>query len=261
MSHLEIDRYSYLKSPIHDWDPRARIVSIILLIFSIVTLKSLPVAMVGLAVSTGLLLLSRLPLSYVAKGLRWPVIFLIPFLIILPFTAGGQKSSFYFLSFSLDGLKLGSLMLIRSLAAVMLIFPMVGCAPFLETALALRDLGLPDALTQIFLFAYRYIFLLNEQLQSMDGSMLSKGFVKRSDARTAKVLGAALGMLFIRSYERSEKIFQAMASRGYTGRLSHPRRSKMKMDDWLKSSLVIGIALGLQTLHWLMVDLWTMQSM
>jgi cobalt/nickel transport system permease protein len=255
MSHMEMDRYSRLKSPIHDWDPRARIVSILLLIFSIVTLKSLTVAMVGLAVSTGLLLLSRLPLGHVARGLRWPVIFLIPFLIILPFTAGGPKSSFFFLYFSLEGLEMGLIMLVRSLAAVVLIFPMVGSAPFLETALALRDMGLPDALTQIFLFAYRYVFLLNEQLSSMDGSMISKGFVKRSDARTAKVLGAALGMLFIRSYERSERIFQAMASRGYMGRLSHPRRSKMKMNDWLKSFLVIGIALGLQTLQWLMVNL------
>ncbi len=249
MSHLEIDGYSHLDSPIHRWDPRVKIASMLFLIFSVVLLKSLAVALLGLAASIGLLLLSRLPFAYVSQGVKWPALFLLPFPLILPLTVDGERALTLFnISFSIDGFEQGMLMMTRGLAAVVLIYPLFGSSPFNTTIHAMRGLGLPEAVTQIFLFAYRYLFLLREQFTSMNRSLASKGFSKKTDLRTAGVLGAALGMLFIRSYERSDRIYKAMLSKGYTGTLPGSELFSMNGFDLLKALMVLGLAVGLQGL-------------
>ena len=249
MSHLEIDGYSHLDSPIHRWDPRVKIVSMLVLIFSVVLLKSLAVALLGLAVSIGLLLISRLPFAYVSQGIKWPALFLLPFPLILPLTMDGVRAlTLYGLSFSIEGLELGMLMMTRGLAAVVLIYPIFGSSPFNTTIHAMRGLGLPETVTQIFLFAYRYLFLLREQFTSMTRSLSSKGFSKKTDLPTARVLGAALGMLFIRSYERSDRIYKAMVSRGYNGHLPDSERFEINGSDLFKALMVLVLAFGLQGL-------------
>jgi cobalt/nickel transport system permease protein len=249
MGHLEIDSYSHLDSPIHRWDPRVKIASMLVLIFSVVLLKTLPIALLGLAASLCILLISRLPFAYVSQGIKWPALFLLTFPLILPLTMDGEGAlTIYGLSFSVEGLKLGILMMTRGLAAVVLIYPLFGSSPFNTTIHAMSDLGLPEAVTQIFLFAYRYLFLLHEQFTSMSRSLATKGFSKKTDLHTARILGAALGMLFIRSYERSDQIYKAMVSKGYTGNLPDSNRFGMNRFDIFKALMVLGLAVGLQGL-------------
>jgi cobalt/nickel transport system permease protein len=95
MSGFEIDGHAGIDSPIHRWDPRAKIASILILIFSVVMVESISVALLGLALSVAVLLASRLPLRDVARRVRWPVIFLLPIFFILPFTGGGRGPSPY----------------------------------------------------------------------------------------------------------------------------------------------------------------------
>jgi len=249
MSHFDPEKYSRLESPIHRWDPRAKVLSLVVLIFSVALAGDLLKAMAGLAVSFSLILISRLPLDHVVRFMKWPALFLLPFVIILPFTMGeGPQYSISVLAASAQGLYLGLLFFIRGIGAALLALLIVGTAPFAVTIKALQDMGLPGSLTQIFLFAYRYVFLLGEELETMSRSMDSKGFIKRSDFRTARILAMALAMLLIRSYERSENVFLSMLSRGYTGTVRADRRSKISGNDILKSLLVVGAAIGIQAL-------------
>ena len=247
MSHFDAERYSRLDSPLHRWEPRIKLISLFVLIFSVALAGDISAALAGLAVSLSLILISGLPLSHVAGFMKWPVLFLLPLLIFLPFTAGGEPLfSIYFLAPSIQGIFLGLLLLIRGLGAALLALILVGTAPFNVTINALHSLGLPDPLTQIFLFSYRYIFLLNEELQTMSRSLDSRGFVKKSDLRTARILALSVGMLLIRSYERSEEVFNAMLSRGYRGTVPAGRGQDIKGSDLFKSLLVVGAALFIQ---------------
>ncbi len=249
MSRFDPERYSRLGSPIHRWDPRARIVSLFVLIFSVALAGDIPQALAGLFISFLLIMISRLPLSHVARFMKWPILFLLPFVVILPLTAGGEPLfSISILSPSAQGLFLGLLFFIRGTGAALLSLLIVGTAPFTVTIKALQDLGLPGSLTQIFLFAYRYVFLLGEELQTMIRSMESKGFVKKSNSRTAWVLAKALAMILIRSYERSENVFLAMLSRGYSGKISYGKTCKISVNDFFKGFLVVGAAVGIQAI-------------
>ncbi|UEC41957.1 MAG: membrane protein of unknown function, partial [Methanothrix sp.] len=123
MTSIDIDSHADIDSPIHRWDPRAKIASILILIFSVVMVESIRVALLGLVLSLAVLLASRLPLGEVARRVRWPVIFLLPIFFILPFTAGGERTvTFATFDLSLDGLLLGTLILMRGLSAVILAY-------------------------------------------------------------------------------------------------------------------------------------------
>jgi cobalt/nickel transport system permease protein len=247
MSHFDPEKYARLQSPIHNWDPRARTLSLFILLFSVALAGSIPKALAGLSVSFLLILISRLPLHHVAGFMKWPVLFLLPFLIILPFTTTGDTLlSIAFLTASVQGFYMGLLFFIRGLGAALLALLIVGTAPFTATVKALQSMGLPNSLAQIFLFAYRYVFLLSEELQTMSRSMESKGFVKRSDLRTARIYSRSLAMMLIRSYERSEDIFLAMLSRGYMGKVPSGSGSKISGNDIVKSCLVVAAAMCIQ---------------
>lgn len=255
MSGFDIDANSDIDSPIHRWDPRAKIASILVLIFSIVMLESISVALLGLGLSVAVLLASRLPLRDVARRVRWPVIFILPIFFILPFTGGGERTvAISTVDLSLDGLLLGALILTRGISAVILAYPLFATSPFNITVQAMRGLRVPEVAAQIFLFTYRYLFLLSEEMRSIEKSLASKSFTKKTDLRTARVIGTALGMLFVRSYERSERIYRAMVSRGYDGALPSTVKFEMKRGDWAKSFAVAGTALTLQIIDFVVTQ-------
>ncbi len=244
MSQFDPEKHSRLESAIHSWDPRAKIISLLVLIFSIALAGGILPALAGLCVSIFLILISRIPLAHVAGFMKWPVIFLLPLAFFLPFTTEGDcLYSFQFLSVSRQGIFFSLLYLTRGLAAALLALLIVGTAPFTVTIKALQEMGLPASLTQIFLFAYRYVFLLNEEFSVMSRSLQCKGFVKRSDLKTARTLAMVFAMLLIRSYERSIAVYHAMLSRGYRGEIPSPGRSGLTASDLLKSLLVVGAAM------------------
>lgn len=247
MSSFDPERYSDLDSPLHRWETQVKLISLFILLISIVIAVDISQALAGLIVSMLLVLISGLPLHHVLRFMKWPFLFLLPLLVILPITAGGESLfRYHILTVSRQGLQLGVLFMVRGIAAALLALIIVGTASFDMNINALRSLGMPGPLTQIFLFAYRYIFLFNDDLQTMRRSLASKGFEMRSSARSARILAMAVAMLLIRSYERSDDVFNAMLSRGYQGRLPSGQKMMIKGDDLLKGLLVAAAALFIQ---------------
>ncbi|MEF2162544.1 energy-coupling factor transporter transmembrane component T, partial [Pseudomonas aeruginosa] len=82
----------------------------------------------------------------------------------------------------------------------------------------LERLRVPDLLVQIMGFMVRYLDVVTDDLGRQLTAMRSRGFDPRSP-RHWPALGRSLGALFIRSYERGERVHLAMLSRGYTGKL------------------------------------------
>ncbi len=247
MSGFDPERFSDQDSPLHCWDTRIKLISIFVLIISVVIAEKISQALAGLAVSVLLVLISGLPPRHVLSFIKWPFVFLLPLLVILPLTAEGEiLFDFRSLNISLQGLHLGLLFIVRGTAAALLALIMMGTAPFNVNINALRSLGLPGPLTQIFLFTYRYLFLIYEELQTMRRSLDSKGFEIRSNARSARILATAIAMLLIRGYERSEYVFNAMLSRGYQGSLPSIQRQKIGPSDIIKATLICGAAVFIQ---------------
>ena len=89
--HLpEIDKFAHLKSPLHSWDARVKIVSISSLILSIVLLEDIRVAFLGLVLAIILVFLSKIPLSFVFVHLRWVLFFVLALFVVTSLTVPGN---------------------------------------------------------------------------------------------------------------------------------------------------------------------------
>ncbi|MBU0567380.1 cobalt ECF transporter T component CbiQ [bacterium] len=224
--HLpEIDKYAHLSSVFHRFDPRVKIISIGILIFSVALLQDIRAASLGLLLSCLLVLLSKIPFSFIFIHLRWVLLFVIFFFLIMPLTYR-----------PIEGLKLALLIGLRAVACVLLIFPMIGTNRFDVTLKAIAGLGMPNKLLQLIMFSYRYIFVLFDELRRMLIAARVRGFKKQL---SLKIAAHIIGMLIIRAYERTNRIYYAMLSRGYTGRIETPGEFSLELMDIAAGSLII----------------------
>lgn len=72
----------------------------------------------------------------------------------------------------------------------------------------------------------------------------SRGFRARS-VRQWRVLAGSLGALFIRSYERGERVHLAMLSRGYAGRLPFARELTASRRQWAEALVLPGAGIAI----------------
>lgn len=102
---------------------------------------------------------------------------------------------------------------------------------------ALRRIGLPRLLSTVVVLTLSYFSLLGEEAQRMSRARDARG-VPPTIGRRARVAGAVVGSLFLRSFERAERVGHAMVARGFTGTLPAPRLAQLALMDWLLLALV-----------------------
>lgn len=248
---LELDEYAYLDSPIHRWDARAKLIGLLALITSFAFVETLPRVPLMLGITAFIYLLSRLPLSFLLTRLRYPGLFILAVVGLLPFLSGSTVVwSWGWLSLRQEGILAMLLVVGRFLAIVTLGLVLFGTTPFIAQVRAMRSLGLPSILADMLLLTYRYLFVLLEMLTTMRRAMRLRGFASKPDRfnlRGLQRLAALLGTLFIRSYEQSERIYTAMRLRGY-GAL--PQRQIVAAQSRQRQGVVwsrVGLALALAT--------------
>lgn len=248
---LEIDRYAHVESSLQRWDPRFKLISLFLLIFVLASLRTLPLTVLGAALSIGLLLLSRIPLGFVFAGLKWVILFLLPFFIILPVTYPGTEAYWLGIPFAPEGLRLATLIVVKSFSIIVVALVLFGTRRFDVSMVALHRLRCPSLIVQMMLFTYRYIFLFMDEMKRLDTAMKARGFVKKPNIYTLKVMGGFIGTLLIRSFERTERIYKAMLSKGYQGELPTMVEFQSNRRDFIKAGLVLTCAILLLCGDWL----------
>ncbi|MFK8182842.1 MAG: cobalt ECF transporter T component CbiQ [Phormidesmis sp.] len=228
MSLASIETYVVGRSPLHTWTPRLKLLSLGVLMFAFAAIRHLPLVLPMLGVTAILYALSGLPLAFLFRRLRYPGLFILMIVLILPLTSGNTVLwQWGPLALRQEGLMTMALVVSRFVCILTLGFVLLGTTPFVTLLRSLRSLGLPTLLTDMTLLTYRYLFETADMLSTMQRSMRLRGFgyAKRQWFRIHKQdvqrLVGLLGTLLIRSYERSESIYTAMRLRGY-GRLKRP---------------------------------------
>jgi cobalt/nickel transport system permease protein len=107
-----------------------------------------------------------------------------------------------------------ALLLGRSTLSVTTLLLLGATTPFSEILDLLRRLRVPSILTTMAALLHRYVFVLGEELQRMKRARRSRTF-RKSRAVAWHSLSAAAGALFLRTTERSERIYRAMIARGW----------------------------------------------
>ena len=165
------------------------------------------------ALLLGAVALSRVPPAHLARRMVVEVPFVV-FALWLPFVATGPRVAVAGLSLSEAGLVSAGGLLAKGTLGVLTALLLAATTDVRDLLEGLRRLRMPAALVEIMGFMVRYLDVVGGELRRMRVALLSRGFDPRSP-RHWPVLARALGALFVRSYERGERVHLAMVSRGY----------------------------------------------
>ncbi len=144
--------------------------------------------------------------------------------------------------------------LIRSWLSVQMAILLVAVTRFPDLIHALEHLKIPAILTTIIAFLYRYLFVLTDEVFRLIRARESRSAAAAGNRSgggvfwRARVAGNMAGQLFLRSYERSDRIYNAMLSRGYAGHLYTLNPHEMKPRDYYVTAFTIGVIFIVQVL-------------
>ncbi|MBN1174702.1 MAG: cobalt ECF transporter T component CbiQ [Micromonosporaceae bacterium] len=158
---------------------------------------------------------ARIPITVLLRRLTVELPFLA-FAILMPFLASGRRVEVLGVGLSVTGLLDAWNILAKATLGVSTSIVLAATTNLRDLLLGLERLRLPSLLIQIMSFMIRYGDLILAETHRMRIARESRGFVAR-DVRQVPVLARSVGALFIRVYERGERVHLAMLSRGYTG--------------------------------------------
>jgi cobalt/nickel transport system permease protein len=170
-----------------------------------------------LAVLACVVAVAGVPPTYLLKRMAVELPFVV-FAALLPFVAHGPRVDVLGLTLSESGLLAAWGLLAKGTLGVLASLTLAATTEPQELLAGLERLRLPNLLVQIMGFMVRYLDVVTSEMQRMKIARESRGFTAR-DPRHWPVLARSAGALFIRSYERGERVHLAMLSRGYTGRM------------------------------------------
>jgi cobalt/nickel transport system permease protein len=245
-----IERYRAGSSLIHNVDARLKLLLTVAYIFA-VTLTP-----VGHWLAFALL---AAPLAAAAAASRLPPLLVLrrsalalPFIVVaVPLLFSKEGDTLFTLqpfgwTASEEGLTAVLTILTKSWLSVVAAVILTATTPALELLRAMRALGVPRILVATVSFMYRYLFVIAEEAQRL---------LRARDSRSAelegrrcggsawwraRVLGHMVGSLFLRSYERSERVYAAMQARGYDGEVRF-----LRDNAWRLAEIAVAVALVL----------------
>ncbi len=252
MQHSFLDSYSGLDSPLRRLDPRAKLAGLfIFVLLCVTTPPNLYVAFAAyLVLELMLLFLSRLPWRHVAARVLVVLPFILAVALFLPFfKKGGGSYNLGPLSVSGHGLLVLWNVAAKSTLSVLAVILLSSTTPFADLVKGMRKMRVPELLTSLLSFTYRYIFVLTDEAQRMRRARDSRGWKGRW-LWQARTVGHMVATLFLRSYERGERVYAAMLARGYDGSLPMVYGYSFGDAEWAFVCLVVLAPLAARVLSY-----------
>ena len=246
---LLLDEYSYLNSWIHSWQIKPKFLALTSLIFAFAFVQKLVLLPVIILLTISLYLSSKLPLNFLLSRLRYPGIFIVAVVILLPFLAGKTVIlSWGWLQVKEEGCLLVILIVSRFICTLTTTLVLFGTAPFLTILKTLRELGLSPIIGDMMLLTYRYLEELGDRLITMQRALQLRGFrFNAFSRRNLQIIASLMGSLLVRSYEDSILVYQAMILRGYGHQpnMVNCQKTMISYPDWIAClvSIVISVSL------------------
>ena len=192
---------------------------------------------------------ARVPPLTLLRRLAIETPFLI-FVVALPFVARGERLDIAGLSLSVEGLWGAWNILAKATLGAAAMMLLASTTPITSILHGLQKLRVPSVIVAIAGFMIRYADVIASEMRRMKVGRQSRGYEPRV-LWQARALASSAGTLFIRSYERGERVPLAMLSRGYSGTMPELAEVDASPTDWLTAFLVPAVAAVICVLAWL----------
>jgi cobalt/nickel transport system permease protein len=247
-----LDPYQEGRSLIHQLDSRVKLVLVIAFILTTALTPpgAWPVYVLLLALALAAEMLSELGIRYFLKRSLLAVPFVLAALPVLFTMEGPPLATLPFgLVITTTGLERFISVALKSWISIQMAVLLASTTPFPAILVAMRALHLPRLLVAIIGLMWRYLFVMADEAlrlirarQARSGeSELAGRKVGGSLAWRGRVTGGMAGNLFLRSLERSDRIYNAMLSRGYDGEVRALPQPAIAPSGW--ATLAVGLML------------------
>ena len=222
---------------VHQIPPHIKILAGLLFIIVAVStdITNWPAFVAYFAIIITITQIAKLPIITVFKRSLIEVPFIF-FALLMPFFGTGEVIEIGSLNLYVNGLLAGASIVVKGTLGILVAINLSATTTAREILNGLETLKMPTPMVQIASFMLRYVNVVNDEMLRMAVARASRGF-EATGIRQWPVLATAAGALFIRSYERGERVHLAMIARGYQGEL--PRTEKINNSAWY---WVIGLA-------------------
>ncbi len=185
--------------------------------------------------------LSKIELRFMAMRMLGILPF-IAFAFLIPFVASGPQTEILGVSVSTEGLWASWNILAKASVGAATSIVLAATTEVPDILAGMSRLKVPAVLTSIAGFMIRYLEVIVEEIGRIRVAMASRGYDPRW-LWEAKPIAASAGAMFVRSYERGERVYDAMVARGFSGEMPELRRRDPSARDWLIGGLLPALAL------------------
>ncbi|SET55431.1 cobalt ECF transporter T component CbiQ [Oceanobacillus limi] len=214
------------------WESRSKLIAAICYIFGVISLTTLPTLIIAYTFS--LITLVSMRISFILLLKRYLII--TPFLLLMTLPLFSQ--------YTMDNALFASLIIIKAFTSMTVITILLETQSLDTLMNSLTGLKMPPMLITILILSYRYVFLFLDDISRMMTAAKSRFFKGELGVRSLRVYGHFIASLLIKALHRSDKMYEAMASRGFNGQLAFQSTKKVGYHDIFKTCLtVIVIAL------------------
>lgn len=232
-------------SPLHRARPQCKVAASLLFILAVVATPreavwAFAVYALGLA---ALARVAGLPLPTLARRLALELPFLL-FAVFLPLVGQGERVEVAGVALSVEGLWAAWNIVAKGTLGVATSVILAATTPVPELLRGLERLRLPAAFTTIAGFMVRYGDVIADEVRRMRIARVSRGHDPRWIWQ-ARAVAASAGTLFIRSYERGERVHLAMLSRGWAGAMPRLSEARTSRAQWVAGLSPVAVALAL----------------
>lgn len=258
------DTFSKRNGFLQSLDPRAKLVSILILIFTTSLIRDLRLLIFIYVLTLLLSYLSKISIIFFIKRV-WFFIPIFAGIVAIPmifnvffpgdplfklfelgpgvhFGPYSLPESIYITKQGINHAVLFTLRVATCVSATVLLFL---TTPHQVLFKSLRTVGVPKIYVFTLEMAYRYIFLLMDLVREIYTAKKARTIAAKSMFEEQKWVGERMGYTLIRSLDLSEKVHTAMMSRGYNGDVKLIKEFKMQNRDYIFGAITISVSIVL----------------
>jgi cobalt/nickel transport system permease protein len=245
---MHLEEFAEGTSFFHRLDPRVKFISLMPYVIVVALMQDPVFPAIALLFSFLMIVIARINMKKLMNRLAAVNIFILLLWVFLPFGFPGEAVlRIGALTASREGIIFALAVTLKANAIVLATIAILGTSEVFSLAHALVHLKVPNKLVYLFFFFYRYISVLHEEYTTLRRAISVRAFRAKSNLHTYKTYAYLVGMLIVRSYDHSQRIYNAMLCRGFTGRFPIITHFHMHTRDYLflilmtVTTLILGI--------------------
>jgi len=235
--------YIHRHSVVHSLPSHLKIIAVLFFVLVVVStpITYWPAFVIFLALVVSAAIAGKIAIPTLAKRALIEIPFIF-FAVLMPFFGTGERFELGPLNLYRDGLLAGLSIVAKGTLGVLSAVILSTTTTAREILRGLERLRLPTIMVQIASFMLRYVNVISDEMERMKIARQSRGF-DATGVKHWKVIATSAAALFIRSYERGERVHLAMLSRGFDGELPHTEVKSVGTRAWLIALTIPTLAL------------------